>query len=150
MKKVFLVALLALVVCGYGCSPETFSKNEGIGVVFDGTAMIFDQSVVFMGTEAGQILSSEWANGVTRLTISLDDADRALQASNMAAVVKNGRLNLVVLGGAGQATDAPDCILGFSNTMKYRWFKIKNLIGNINNAASREIQWLNTLHGLQG
>ncbi len=28
MKKVFLITLSELIVCGYGCLPETFSKNH--------------------------------------------------------------------------------------------------------------------------
>jgi hypothetical protein len=150
MKKVAFALMLLLMLGGYGCSSEKLGRASGIGVVFDGAPLIFDTSVVYMGSTVGQILSSQWSNGVTRLSISLNSDGEDLKRSNMAAVVKNGQLNLVPLGGLGEALSSETCILGFENKIELQWFKLKHLIDNINMAADQQAQWLAARSGLAG
>jgi hypothetical protein len=150
MKKALSVFLLALMLGWYGCSSETFAPTAGTRVVIDGAPMIFDPSVIYMGSTVGQILTSQWNNGVTCLTISLNNDSQNLQQSNMAAMVKNGQLNLVALSAAGEPLSNPECILGFKNNLEFQWFKFKNLINNMNMAAGRQAQRLAALSGPQG
>lgn len=121
-----------------------------MGVVFDGTPQIFNASVIYMGSTVGQILDRQWRNGVTRLTISLDNANADLKQSNMTAVVKNGQLHLVPLSAVGEPLASPASILGFENNIALQWFRIRNLINNINMTAVRQAQWLTALSGLAG
>ena len=146
----FFGLILSLMLGCYGCSSEKFGQASGIGVLFDGAPLIFDSSVVCMGSVVGEILTSQWSNGVTRLTISLDNNSQDLQRSNMVAVVKNGQLNIVPMSGVGEALPPPACMLGFKNKLELQWFKFKNLINNINMAASHRTQWLSALFGSAG
>lgn len=150
MKKVAFALMLLLMLGWCGCSSEKLGRASGIGVVFDGAPLIFDTSVVYMGSTVGQILSSQWGNGITRLSISLNNASEDLKRSNMAAVVKNGQLNLVPLCGFGESLSSEACILGFKNKLGLQWFKLKHLIGNINMAADQQAQWLAARSGSAG
>ncbi len=150
MKKVLFVLMLSMIFGWYGCTGEQTEQISGIGVVFDGTPLIIDPSVIYQGTSVGQVEASQWNNGVTRLTISLDKADQALHRSNLAVVVCNGRLHVVPLSGFGEPLPPSACMLGFENNTSFHWFKFKNLINNINMAARRRAQWLSDLSGLSG
>ena len=112
--------------------------------------MIFDSSVVFMGTVVGRILSREMDNGVARVSIALDGQYDNLKKTNLAAVVKNGRLHLNVFSGYGGPLPADGCINGFLNTNSYRWFKLRHLINNINMSADRRAQRLLARSGRAG
>ncbi|MBC2712688.1 MAG: hypothetical protein HGJ94_17385 [Desulfosarcina sp.] len=149
MKK-SVVLFLMMMVCLSGCSVPQIGSPSGIGVMFDGNPVIFDSSVVHMGTVVGQILSREWGNGVTRVSITLDGQYEDLKKANMAAVVKNGRLHLNAFSGYGAPMPPDACICGFVNTASYRWFKLKHLINNVTMAADRRAQRLLALSGLAG
>ena len=73
-----------------------------------------------------------------------------MKKTNMAAVVKNGRLHLDALCGYGESLPPAACISGFSNTITYKWFKLKHLINNITMDADRRAQRLLVRSGLAG
>lgn len=150
MKKTVVFVLIALLSVLCGCSAQPMGSQSGIGVVFDGQPHIFDPSVICLGNPVGQVLSSEWSNGVTRVTISLDGPAADLKKTNMAVVVKNGHLQLNTLGTHGVALAPSQCINGFVNTASYRWFKFKHLINNITISADRRAQQLLARSGLAG
>ena len=151
MKNVIFVLMASLVIGFCGCASEKFgSTTSGVGVVFDGAPLISDPSVGYMGTTVGQIVSSQWSNGVTRLTVSFNNDSQNLVAANMALVVKNGRLDLVPLSRFGQPLADQASMLGFNNRISLQWFKLKNIINDINMAAARQAKWLSSLSGLSG
>jgi len=150
-KKVFFI-LMAMMIGLPGCSVRQIDRMNpsGVGVMFDGEPLIFDSSVVFMGTVVGQMLSRESGNGVTRVSIALDGQHEALKKTNLAAVVKNGQLHLIMLSGYGDPLPPGGCINGFLNTNSYRWFKFRHIINDINNSADRRAQRLLARSGLAG
>lgn len=151
MTKVFFVPLLLVMLGWYGCTAENIGqRSDGIGVFFDGAPLVVDSAVVYMGTAVGQIINSEWKNGITRFAIALNKDSQDLKRANIAAVVQNGQLKLVPISGVGEPLPSPAAILGFKNNLELKWFKFKNLIDNINMAASRQAQWLSALSGLSG
>jgi hypothetical protein len=150
MKKMAFCMLILSMVGWNGCSTSPMGNSAGVGVMFDGSPLIFDTSVVCMGTVVGRMLSQEWGNGVTRVSIALDSPYENLKTTNMAVVVKNGRLHLNALGGYGEALPPGACISGFSNTNSYRWFKFKHLINNVIMAADQRAQRLRIRSGLAG
>lgn len=150
MKK-FVFFVLMVVIAGLpGCSVQQIGNSSGVGVMFDGEPVIFDSSVVYMGTVVGRILSREWGNGVTRISIALDSQYEALIKNSLAAVVKNGRMHLNLLSGYGDPLPPGGCISGFVNTSSYRWFKFRHLINNVTMSADRRAQHLLARSGLAG
>lgn len=152
MKKSVYFILMVLVIGLPGCSVQPIGNGNpsGVGVMFDGEPLIFDSSVVFMGTVVGRILSREMNNGVARVSIALDGQYDNLKNNNLAAVVKNGWLHLNVFSGYGDPLPAGGCINGFSNTSSYRWFKLRHLFNNINMSADRRAQRLLARSGRAG
>lgn len=150
MKKTAIIILLMVWIGLSGCSMQPMGGQDGVGVVFDGQPRIFDSTVIYMGMPVGQVQSTEYGNGVTRLLISLDGSYEDLKKNNMAAVVKNGQLHLNALSGHGAALPPATCIIGFINTSSYRWFKFIHLINNINMSAERRAQRLLLQSGLSG
>jgi hypothetical protein len=152
MKKTVLLVLMVSVIGLSGCSvsPIGTGNTPGVGVVFDGEPLIFDPSVNFTGTVVGQILSREMSNGVARISIGLDGQYENLKKTNLAAVVKNGRLQLTLLSGYGESLPPGGCINGFVNTSSYRWFKFKHIINNINMTADQRVQRLLARSGRAG
>ncbi len=150
MKKWSLFILMTMIVGLSGCNVQQIGSPSGVGVVFDGEPLIFDSSVVYMETVVGRMISREMGNGVTRVSIALDDQYAGLKKTNLVAVVIDGRLHLAVLGGYGDPLPPAACISGFSNTASYRWFKFKHLINNITMAADRRAQRLLDRSGLAG
>ena len=152
MKKTVFFILMVMVMGLPGCSVKSIGSGNptGVGVMFDGDPLIFDSSVVFMGTVVGQIFSREIGNGVTRVSIALDGQYDDLEKTNLAAVVKNGRLHLNILSGHGDPLPPGGYINGFVNTASYRWFKLKLIINNINLSADRRAQHLLVRSGLAG
>ena len=150
MKKTAILILMMVWIGLPGCSMQSMGGRDGVGVVFDGQPQIFDSTVVYMGMPVGQVQSTEYGNGVTRLLISLDGQYQDLKKNNMAAVVKNGQLHLHALSGYGIALPPAACIGGFLNTSSYRWFKFKHLINNVTMSADRRAQRLLLQSGLSG
>lgn len=152
MKKSVYFILMVMVIGLPGCSVQPIGNGNpsGVGVMFDGEPLIFDSSVVFMGTEVGRILSREMNNGVARVSIAVDGQYTNLKKNNLAAVVKNGRLHLNVLSGHGDPLPADGSIIGFLNTFSYRWFKVRHLFDNINMSADRRAQRLLARSGREG
>ncbi len=152
MKKTISIILMVMVIGLPGCSVEPIGSGNpsGVGVMFDGEPLIFDSSVVFLGTVVGQILSQETGNGVTRVSIALDGQYDDLKKNNLAAVVKNGRLHLNMFSGYGDPLPAGGYITGFINTASYRWFKFSHIINNINLSADRRAQRLLVRSGWAG
>lgn len=152
MKKSVYFILMVMVIGLPGCSVQPIGNgnSSGVGVMFDGEPLIFDSSVVFMGTEVGRILSREMNNGVARVSIAVDGQYAHLKKNNLAAVVKNGRLHLNVLSGHGDPLPADGSIIGFLNTLSYRWFKVRHLFDNINMSADRRAQRLLARSGRAG
>ena len=152
MKKTVFFILMVMVMGLPGCSVKPIGSGNptGVGVMFDGDPLIFDSSVVFMGTVVGQIFSREIGNGVTRVSIALDGQYNDLEKTNLAAVVKNGRLHLTILSGHGDPLPPGGYINGFVNTISYRLFKLKYIISNINMSADRRAQHLLVRSGLAG
>ncbi len=148
-KTVFLVLILSMV--GWcGCSMPPVNGPAGLGIIFDGDPIIFDSSVTFMGMEVGRVISREWGNGVTRVFIDLDSQYDGLKKSNVAAVVKNGRLHLRSLGGYGYPLSPDSCIGGFENSISFQLFKLKHVINNVSMSADRRAQRLLARSGLAG
>jgi len=150
MKKLVFFLLMVAVVGLLGCSVQPIGNPSGVGVMFDGEPSIFDSSVVYMGTVVGRILSREWGNGVTRVSIALDSPYEDLKKNSLAVVVKNGRMQLNLLSGYGDPLPPGGCISGFVNTASYRWFKFSHLINNITMSADRRAQNLLAQSGLAG
>ncbi len=152
MKKTACFILMMMVMGLLGCSVQPIGSGHpsGVGVVFDGEPLIFDSSVVFMGTVVGQILSREVVNGVTRVSIALDGQHDDLKKNNLAAVVKNGRLQLNMFSGYGDPLPPGGYINGFVNTSSYRLFKFRHIINNINSSADRRAQRLLVRSGWAG
>jgi hypothetical protein len=152
MKKTVFIILMVMVIGLPGCSVQPIGGGSpsGVGVMFDGEPLIFDSSVVFLGTVVGQILSHETGNGVTRVSIALDGQYDDLKKNNLAAVVKNGRLHLTAFCGYGDPLPPGGYISGFINTASYRWFKFRHIINNINLSADRRAQRLLVRSGLAG
>ena len=152
MKKRVLFILMVLLIGLPGCSVQPIGSGNppSVGVLFDGEPLIFDATVVFMGTVAGRILSREMGNGVTRVSIALDGQFDDLEKTNLAAVVKNGRLHLNRFSGHGAPLPPGGYINGFVNTLSYRLFKLKHIINNINLSADRRAQRLLVRSGLAG
>ncbi len=150
MKQAALVTLLMAMVVLCGCSIPPIGTSAGIGVMFEGEPLIFDSSVVYMGTVVGQVLSSEWGNGVTRVTIAPDGRYDDLKKTNLVAVVRNGRLHLDTLGGYGDPLPPSACISGFEKPYLYHWFKFKHLINNMMMAADQRARRLRVRSGLAG
>lgn len=152
MKKSVLFTLIVIIVGLAGCSVQPVGNGtpSGIWVMFDGDPLILDSSVVFMGTVVGQVRSRDWGNGVTRVSIVLDGQYDDLKKDNMAAVVKNGRINLEAMSGYGDSLPQHGCINGFVNRLSYRLFKFTNLTNNITISADRRAQHLLVRSGLAG
>lgn len=150
MKKSVFFILIAVAVGLPGCSVQPIGNPSGVGVIFDGEPTIFDPSVVYMGTVVGRILSNEWSNGVTRVSIVLDNQYEDLKKTSLVAVVKNGRLHLNMFSGYGDPLPKGGCISGFVNTASYRWFKFRHLINNVTMSADRRAQHLLARSGLEG
>lgn len=150
MKKTVFLILMVLIAGLPGCSEQPFRKKttSGVGVLFDGEPQVFDSSLVFMGAAVGQILSRERRNGVTRISIVLDDQYDNLKKTNLTAVVKNGRLHLKVISGYGDPLPPGGCINGFLNTTSYRLFRFSHVIDNVNTSADRRVQRLLARSGL--
>lgn len=150
MKQTVVFVLIAVLGALCGCSVQPMGSQNGIGVVFDGQPRIFDSSVICLGNPVGQILSSELSNGVTRITISIEGPFADLKKTNMAVVVKNGRLQLNTLSANGVLLAPSQCTKGFVNTKTYRWFKSKHLNNNNTFSADRRAQQLLSRSGLGG
>jgi hypothetical protein len=150
MKKTAFLVLILSMVGWCGCSMPPVNGSAGLGIIFDGDPLIFDSSVTFMGMEVGRVLSREWGNGVTRVYIDLDSQYDGLKKSNVAAVVKSGRLHLCSLGGYGYPLSADSCIGGFKNTISFQLFKLKHIINNVSMSADRRAQRLVARSGLAG
>ena len=58
-KKVFFI-LMAMMIGLPGCSVRQIDRMNpsGVGVMFDGEPLIFDSSVVFLGTVVGGVVIS--------------------------------------------------------------------------------------------
>lgn len=140
---------MAMVGLG-GCSMPPIGNPAGVEVMFDNNPLIFDSSVVCMGTVVGRVLSREWGNGVTRVSIVLDGQYEELKKTNMAVVVKSGRMHLLALGGYGQPLLPDACISGFANSFSYCWFKFKHLINNAVMSADQRAHSLRLRSGLAG
>jgi len=152
MNKTVCFILMAMMIGLPGCSVQRIDRMNpsGVDVIFDGDPLIFDSSVIFMGSVVGQMLSRESGNGVTRVSIALDSQHEELKKTNLAAVVKNGQLHLHMFSGYGDPLPPGECINGFLNTASYRWFKFRHIIEDINNAADRRAQHLLARSGLAG
>jgi hypothetical protein len=150
MRKTACCILIMAMVGLYGCSMPPVGRSAGVGVMFDDDPLVFDSSVVYMGTVVGRMLSQERGNGITRVLIVLDDQYEDLKKTNMAVVVKSGQIHLRALGGFGQPMTPDACILGFSNSFSYRWFKFKHLFNNVILAANQRAQALQRRSGLTG
>lgn len=152
MKKTVLIILMVMAIGLPGCSMQPIGNgnSSGVGVIFDGEPLIFDASVVYLGTVVGQILSREMVNGITRVSIVLDGQYDDLKKNNLAAVVKNGRLHLNRFSGHGDPLPPGGHINGFINPASYRWFKFKHIINNINSSADRRTQRLLVRSGWAG
>ena len=150
MVKTMMLLLMTIMIGGCGGSLSPTTDSSDLTVVFDDEPLIFDASVVYMGTVAGRMLSREWANGITWVSVDLDGQYADLRRTNLAAVVENGRLHLTALSGYGDLLPTDATILGFSNKISYRWFKLKHLINNITIAAERRVQHLRIRSGLSG
>jgi hypothetical protein len=152
MKNTVCFVLMVVVIGLQGCSVPTIGKghSSGVEVIFDGEPLVFDATVVFMGTVVGRIISREMDNGVARVSIAVDEGFDHLKKTNLAAVVKNGRLHLNTLCGYGDPLPAGGYIIGFLDTISYRWFKLRHLINNINMSADRRAQRLLARSGRAG
>lgn len=150
MRKTVLLVLILSMVAWCGCSMPPVNSPAGVGVIFDGAPSIFDSSVVYMGLEVGRVLSREWGNGITRVSIDLDSQFDSLKKTNVVAVVKNGRLHLRSMGGYGYPLPPGSCVAGFSNTFSLHMFKLKHIINNIAMSADRRAQRLLVRSGLTG
>ena len=152
MKKTLCYALMVMMMGLAGCSLEqiTTGNPSGVWVMFDGEPLLFDSSVIYMGTVVGRVTSRETGNGVTRVSIALDGQYDDLKKNNMAAVVKNGRLHLQRFSGYGLSLPPDGCINGFMNLSSYRWYKFRHIINNINMSADRRAQRLLVRSGLAG
>lgn len=152
MRKTACFFLMVMMFALPGCSLQQIdNKNTSdLAVMFDAVPLIFDSSVVYMGTVVGQMISRETANGVARVSIALDSPYDALKRNNLAAVVKNGRLHLKRFSGYGDPLPPGGYISGFVNLYSYRLFKFKHIINNINMSADRRAQRLRVLSGLAG
>jgi len=150
MKKAFTVLCLMLTAGLIGCSVQPSGGQGGIAAVFDGSPLLFDSSVVYMGTIVGQTLSSEWQNGVTRVVFVLDRPFDEMMKSNRVVVAKNGRLHLKTLGGYGEPLPSGASIVGFDKPSAYRWFTFKNLINNAAMSAQHRAQRLQARFGMGG
>jgi len=137
MKKGLIVAGFLILVGLLGCSLSPTGSGGGLVVVFDGLPRIFDSAVVHQGAVVGQMRSTQWSNGVSRVTIDLDSQFDHLAQSNAAVVVKNGQLHLKRFGGYGEPLPAGACINGFVSNLSYQWFAFKHLINNITVSAQR-------------
>jgi len=144
------MALLVVWFGSSGCSLQPTGGQAGLKVLFDGDPQFFDPSVQHMGMTVGQVVSREWRNGVTLVTVSLDGSYDSMKRSNLALVVRNGRLQVATLGGYGEMLAPGACINGFVNNASYQWFKITNLVGNITIAADRRAMGLLARSGLSG
>ena len=96
MKNTIYFFLMLMMMGISGCNMQQIDNwnPPSLEVMFDEKPLIFDPSVVYMGTVVGQVLSQEMGNGVTRISIALDDQYDELKKNNLAAVVTNGRLHL--------------------------------------------------------
>jgi hypothetical protein len=150
MKKAMVFVLIMGWMALFGCSMPAMQNQNGVDAVFDGIPRIFDSTVVYMGRPVGQVVASQWNNGVTQLTISLDGQHVDLRKTNLAAVVKRGRLHLDAMGTSGAPLPEGACINGFVNMASYRWFKFKHIINNINISAERRAQRLKVRSSLAG
>jgi hypothetical protein len=152
MRKTACFLLMVTMGVIPGCSLQQIDNGNtsDLAVMFDAVPLIFDSSVVFMGTVVGQMISLETANGVARVSIVLDSQYDALKKNNLAAVVKNGRLHLKRFSGYGDPLPPGGYINGFGNFISYQLFKFKHIINNINMSADRRAQRLRVLSGLAG
>ena len=150
MKKTAFLVLILSMVGWCGCSMPPVNGSAGLGVIFDGDPLIFDSSVAFLGMDVGRVVSREWGNGVTRVFIDLDSQYDGLKKSNVAAVVRSGRLHLRSLGGYGYPLPPDACIGGFVNTISFQLFKLKHIINNVSMSADRRAQRLLARSGLVG
>jgi hypothetical protein len=150
MKKTMILFFMTVMIGGSGCSLQSTADPSDLKVVFDNEPVIFDASVYFMGTVVGRMLSREWANGVTWVSVELDDQYADLRKTNLAAVVNNGQLRLTTLCGYGDPLPTDATILGFRNPISYQWFKFRHLINNITVAADRRVQHMRIRSGLAG
>ena len=150
MKKRMVFMLIMGWIALFGCSMPAMQNQNGMDAVFDGIPRIFDSTVVYMGRPVGQVVATEWNNGVTKVTISFDGQHVDLRKTNLAAVVKRGQLHLDTMGKIGAPLPAGACINGFVNTASYQWFKFRHIINNINLSAERRAQRLMVQSSLAG
>ncbi|BBO66854.1 hypothetical protein DSCA_07840 [Desulfosarcina alkanivorans] len=150
MRKTTFCLLVIAVAAVCGCSGHPAGNTAGVAVLFADDPHVFDPAVLYRGTVVGRLLSRQWGNGVTRLYIAPETPYADLIATNMAIVVKAGRMHLVTLGGVGEPVPADAGICGFVNTFSYRWFKFKHLINSVTMAANRRAMRLQHRSGLAG
>jgi len=150
MKKALTILCLVLMAGLTGCSVTPSGSQDGIAAVFDGTPLLFDSSVAYMGNVVGQTISSEWQNGVTRVVFVLDSPFDEMMKSNRVVVAKNGRLHLKTLGGYGEPLPSGASILGFVKPSAYQWFRFKNLINNATMSAQHRARRLQAQFGMGG
>jgi hypothetical protein len=152
MKKTLCFILMVMMMGLAGCSVEQINNGNpsGVWVMFDGEPLLFDSSVIYMGSVVGRVISRETGNAVTRVSIDLDGRHHDLKQNNMAAVVKNGRLHLRRFSGYGLSLPPDGCINGFMNLSSYRWYKFRHIINNINMSADQRAKRLLARSGLAG
>ncbi|MCP4107976.1 MAG: hypothetical protein GY749_20935 [Desulfobacteraceae bacterium] len=143
MKKSF-VLVLVLVAIAVGCSTLTMDTVKDVSVdvdkvynvIFEKKPPMVKEGIFSKDIEIGKVLSQQLAaDNMAIAKISVKKEYASLMKSNVVFYVKDGRLEYEKIGEQGELLSEGAKILGFPGKTSLTWFKTKNKVKNLSNAA---------------
>lgn len=150
MKRFILIMALVSLTMVLACSSLTMENVKDIAllnkmyyVIFEEKPELATQEVYASGLEIGKISSQKpSADGMVVAKISVENEHADLIRENVVFYVSEGKLTLDTVGENGNPLSEGAKILGFTGKTSLVWFKTKNKVKNISNAAVNKAQEL--------
>lgn len=150
MKRFVLLGVLISISLICSCASLTMDNVKAIPVfqktyyvVFEDKPEIADEGVYASEFKIGKVSSQEpGPEGMVIAKIAVQNEHADLIRDNVVFYISEGKMTLETVGENGKPLEEGAKILGFTGRASLTWFKTKNAVSNISNAAFNKAEKL--------